>query len=307
MKKKHLKIATRKSPMAIWQANLIKNKLLSVYPDLKIELIGLSTQGDENQQTSLIEQGGKSLFVKELQRALLNHEADIAVHCIKDMSVHDYPGLTLAAIYEREDARDAFISNQYDSIDKLPKDFIMGTASPRRESLIKSMHPSIKAKLIRGNVNTRLKKLDAGEYDGIILAVAGLKRLGLTHRIKQYLDPEIFIPAIGQGALGIECRSEDKALQSLLKILHHEPTAICVEAERFVNRRLNGDCYTPIGVHAVIHKEKLMIHAVVGNIDGKGEVKSQIVGVPKNANNLAENLANDLLQKGAKYFINYNK
>ncbi len=221
MTKKTLKIATRKSPLALWQANFVKHALHQLHPQLNIELVGLLTLGDKNQNVSLTKIGGKSLFVKELQNALLENQADIAVHSIKDMSVIPCPGLQLYAVCQREDPRDAFVANHFNNVTELPKGAIVGTSSPRRQSLIKAMRPDVNISVLRGNVGTRLAKLDAKQYDAIILAAAGLKRLELETKIKEYLSPKEFIPAIGQGALGIECREDDDHVKELIQSLNH--------------------------------------------------------------------------------------
>ena len=301
-----LRIATRQSPLAVWQAEFVKQQLIALHPQLHVELIKISTQGDNNQSQALAAIGGKSLFVKELQKALLDNEADIAVHSIKDMSVHDHPELTLGAILKRANASDAFVSNHAQTLDELKHDAIVGTASPRRQALIKSLYPSFTIKLLRGNVNTRLGKLDQGDYDAIILAAAGLERLGLASRIKSCLPQNIFIPAIGQGALGIECRAQDAELLTLITPLHHELTAICVTAERIVNRQLGGSCFTPIGAHATINNDTLNLQAFVGSVDGQLLLRSHKQGPVSDAENTGLAVANDLMQQGALTLINHD-
>jgi len=301
-----LRIATRQSPLAVWQAEFVKQQLVALHPHLQIELIKISTQGDNNQTQALAAIGGKSLFVKELQKALLAHEADIAVHSIKDMSVHDHPQLTLAAILKRANASDAFVSNHAQTMNELKHDAIIGTASPRRQALITSLYPSFTIKLLRGNVNTRLSKLDQGDYDAIILAAAGLERLGLANRISSCLPQDIFIPAIGQGALGIECRAQDTDVLNLIAKLHHESTAICVDAERIVNRQLGGSCFTPIGAHATIDNGILNLQAFVGSLDGQRLLRSHQQGPVSDAKNIGLAIANDLIQQGALTLINHD-
>lgn len=298
-----LRIITRKSKLALWQANFVKTALLKKYPEYQIELIGITTEGDQQQTIPLAQIGGKANFVKALQEALLNNEADIAVHSIKDMSVHHTPYLTLAAICERADPRDAFISNHFETIDALPKNAIVGTASPRRTCLLKSLRPDLQIKLLRGNVDTRLAKLDAGEYDVIILAAAGVTRLGLSHRIRAYFSENLFTPAIGQGAIGIECREDDFKTQELLRCLHHDNTAHCVIAERAVNKILNGDCHTAIGAHAKIMQDKISLSAMVGDENGAIILRANAIGSLNNAEKIGENVANDLLSQGAKVFL----
>lgn len=299
---KIIKLATRQSPMALWQAHFIKNKLQELNPHLKFELLELITSGDKNLEIPIANLGGKSLFVKELQQALLDSRADIAVHCVKDMSVMDCPGLTLAAICERDDPRDVFVSNRYTNIHDLPKQAVIGSSSPRRQALLKSLRPDLQIKSLRGNVGSRLRKLDNGEYDAMILAAAGLKRLNEEKRIKSYLEVTHFIPAIGQGALGIECRIGDHDISFLLKHLNHEPSSICVRAERAVNRRLNGDCFTPIGAYAHFSDDsntEIILTAMVGSMDGQIILKDEIAGPFHQPESLGTQLAENLLAKGA--------
>ena len=301
--KKTIRIATRKSPLALWQAEYVKNALLKIDADLDVVFVGLTTKGDKEQTKALTNIGGKSLFVKELQHALLNNIADIAVHSIKDLSVQDCPGLSLAAICEREDPRDAFISMQYASIVDLPEGAVVGTASPRRMALLKSQRPDLQTKVIRGNVGTRLNKCEQGDYDATLLAVAGLKRLQLEKHIAEYLDPNTFIPAIGQGAVGAECREDDTELRQLLHTFNHSITADCVEAERAVNRVLGGDCHTPIAAYAIIENQQLQLRAMVGSTDGKTIIHSEITGSPENAAQLGETVGQQLLDKGADKLV----
>ena len=298
-----LRVATRQSPMALWQANHIKSELQHHYPNLYIEIIGLTTAGDHHTDRSLVNIGGKDLFVKELQRALLTNKADIAVHCIKDMSVQETPGLKLSAICKRNDPRDVFVSNRYTCLADLPKGAIVGTASPRRQCLLQQFSPQVKLALIRGNVNTRIEKLDNNEYDAIILAMAGLQRVGLAHRVKEILPINLFIPAIAQGALGIECRENDMATQKQIDFLHDKNTAICIEAERAVNRRLGGDCHTPIGAHATLNKDVLFLNAFVGNLETAEVFRSHSTGQAQQATVLGTQLAEALLKQGAADFL----
>lgn len=297
-----IRIATRNSPMALWQAKSIQSQIQSLYPNLVIELIEFVTQGDRDQRSSLAEIGGKSLFCKKLQRALLNNEADIAVHCIKDMSVHSVKGLMLAAVCQRDDPRDAFISNSYDSFSALPKGATVGTTSPRRRCILKSYRPDINVKICRGNANTRLQKLDNGEFDAIILAAAGLHRLGLNHRIKEYFSTQFMIPAIAQGSLGIECRENDETSVQYVRHLHHEPSSICIEAEREVNRILGGDCHTPIAAYAEIINDQLSLHALIGSEDGT-MITTSAVGDKQSPQTVGQIVANDLLAKGASHYV----
>ena len=305
-----LRIATRQSPMAMFQANEIKKSLQALHPSLNIEIIGFSTKGDRELSMPLKDIGGKSLFVKELQHALLNQQADIAVHCIKDMSVRTVPGLILATICNRDDPRDAFVSNKYHKLSELPKEAIVGTSSPRRQCLLKHLRPDLSIKDLRGNVNTRLKKLDDNEYDAIILAAAGLERLDLTHRIREYLPAHIFTPAIGQGALGIECRTDDLHTQALIKQLNDKKAATCITAERAVNTILGGDCHTPLGAYAVLKskywfsKKRIFIKAFVGCTNTGKMIHAELQGTQKNATQLGQRLGQMLLDKGAGKYIN---
>lgn len=303
MSKSNLRIATRKSKLALWQANFVKSALEKKYPELNITLVEMVTEGDRQQNIALTHIGGKSVFVKALQLALLNNEADIAVHSIKDMSVHDTKGLILGAICEREDPSDAFISNDYADINALCKNAVIGTSSPRRESLIKSLRPDIHTELLRGNIDTRLSKLDTKQYDAIILAAAGLNRLGLKNRIREYLPVDYFTPAIAQGAIGIECRENDHFTRELTSFLNHVETAHCITAERIVNRILGGDCHTAIGAYAKIHNDQITVKAMVGSLDGhtilRAEAQSNLSGLK----NCSELVAQNLLSQGARALI----
>lgn len=297
--KKIIRIATRKSPLALWQASYVKELLLKIDPDLDVSFVGLTTEGDKEQTKSLIDIGGKSLFVKELQQALIHNQADIAVHSIKDMSVQPCPSLCLAAICERDDPRDVLVSAHYSNLNALPQGAVVGTASPRRTALLKSRRPDLQIKVLRGNVGTRLNKCESGDYDAAVFAAAGLKRLNLLDLITEYFNPEIFIPAIAQGAIGVECREKDIELQNLLHAINHSETALCVQAERAVNYVLRGDCYTPMGVYATITNDQMSIQSMVASLDGKTIIRSTLAGEPKNAIKLGEALAQQLLEKGA--------
>lgn len=299
-----LRIATRKSPLAWWQANYVKQILQNHHPLLHIELIGLLTSGDKHTDVELNQIGGKSLFVKELQTALLENRADIAVHSIKDLSVTPCPGITLAAVCQREDPRDVFIANQYKRWQDLPIGAVVGTASPRRQAQLQAKRADIMPKMLRGNVGTRLDKLDRGEYDAIILACAGIKRLQLSERISQYLEPEEFLPAIGQGALGIECRRSDTQTQALIQCLDHPPSHQCINAERAVNFTLGGDCYTPIGAYARIQADILYLDAMVASIDGQLILREHSQGPIADAEQIGADLAKKLLTRGAAQLLN---
>lgn len=300
---KFIKIVTRKSPLAWQQATLIKNLIQQFYPQTQIELIGLLTAGDQKPATESAVFAGKSLFVKELQTALLHQQADLAVHSVKDLSVIPCPGLTLAAISKREDPRDVFVSNQYNVLKELPMGAIVGTTSPRRQCQLLAIRNDLNIKPLRGNVGTRLNYLDTGDYQAIVLAYAGLKRLGLQHKIRQVFPTNTFVPAIGQGALAVECREDNLELIQLLKCIDDYPTHQCVEAERAVNFHLGGDCYTPIGANAHIQQNILYLHAMAGSLDGKKILKSQISGPVAQAEQLGELCAKDLLNQGARSLI----
>lgn len=292
--KKQLRIATRQSKLALWQSNFVKTALEEKYPDLDVHLIKIVTDGDRIQDVSLTEIGGKAVFVKALQQALLNNEADIAVHSMKDMSVFPIENLIMGAVLARADARDAFLSNEYDGIESLPKNAVVGTASPRRTTLLKAIRDDVTIKLLRGNVDTRLEKLNNGEYDAIILAAAGLDRLGLSEHIRHRLSEETFIPAIAQGAIAIECRANDVETRRIIKFLNDVKTEICVAAERAVNRVIGGDCHTPIAAHAVINGATLKLTAMLG--DGNQKlVRASIEGPVRKAEKLGEKMGHQLL------------
>jgi len=298
-----VRIATRKSPLALWQAEFVKAALLKHHPDLQIELVKMVTQGDKILDTPLAKVGGKGLFVKELEVGMLQGDADIAVHSMKDVPVEFPEGLHLAVICEREDPRDAFVSNTYDSLEDLPKGARVGTSSMRRECQLAANRPDLKILSLRGNVNTRLKKLDDGEYDAIILAAAGLKRLNFHDRIKHEIDPLVSLPAIGQGAVGIECRSDDKRINDLIAPLNHADTATRVRAERAMNARLEGGCQVPIGGYAELGHGVIVLRGLVGRADGTEIIRGDISGKPENAEELGTVLADDLLSRGAKAIL----
>ena len=264
-----IRIATRKSPLALWQAEFVKAELLRHHPDLTVELITFTTRGDKILDTPLAKIGGKGLFVKELENALLAGEADLAVHSMKDVPMAFPEGLGLATICEREDPRDAFVSTRYAAIEDLPQGARVGTSSLRRQCQLRALRPDLVLLNLRGNVNTRLAKLDAGDYDAIILAAAGLIRLGFEARIRSSLPTTSSLPAGGQGAVGIEIRSDDQRLRELLAPLHHQPTALCVRAERALNAHLNGGCQVPIACFAEREGDQLWLRGLVGDpVDG---------------------------------------
>lgn len=296
---KILKIATRQSPLALWQAEHIRARLEALHADLKVELVTFVTQGDKILDTPLAKIGGKGLFVKELEAALLDGRADLAVHSMKDVPMALPEGLSLAVICEREDPLDAFVSNTYASFDDLPQGAKVGTSSLRRKSQILKARPDLEIIDLRGNVGTRLSKLDAGLYDAIILASAGLKRLGLAERIRHTLPAEVSLPAVGQGALGLECRAEDQAVLELILPLLHSETDVCVRTERAFNAYLEGGCQVPIAGYAILEQGQIHIQGRVGSVDGKTLLKAEQVGETAQAEQIGVALAQELLAQGA--------
>ena len=299
MLEKTLKIATRQSPLALWQANYVKDRLQQLYPDLTIELVPMVTKGDVILDSPLAKIGGKGLFVKELENALLNKEADIAVHSMKDVPMQFPEGLGLAVICQREDPRDAFVSHSYRTFAELPQGAVVGTSSLRRQCQLKALRPDLDIRSLRGNVGTRLSKLDNGDYDAIILASAGLIRLGLADRIASFLDVEQSLPAAGQGAVGIECRTDDMQVQALLAPLADAETTYCVRAERAMNNHLQGGCQVPIGGYAVLQQGQLYLRALVGDIDGSRIIRAEGKSPVENAEALGVQIAEQLLAQGA--------
>lgn len=299
MLEKTLKIATRQSPLALWQANYVKDRLQQLYPDLTIELVPMVTKGDVILDSPLAKIGGKGLFVKELENALLNKEADIAVHSMKDVPMQFPEGLGLAVICQREDPRDAFVSHSYRTFAELPQGAVVGTSSLRRQCQLKALRPDLDIRSLRGNVGTRLSKLDNGDYDAIILASAGLIRLGLADRIASFIDVEQSLPAAGQGAVGIECRTDDMQVQALLAPLADAETTYCVRAERAMNNHLQGGCQVPIGGYAVLQQGQLYLRALVGNIDGSRIIRAEGKSAVENAEVLGVKIAEQLLAQGA--------
>lgn len=294
-----LRIATRKSPLALWQAEHIKARLIALHPELKVELVTFTTQGDKILDTPLAKIGGKGLFVKELEAAMLDGRADIAVHSMKDVPMEFPEGLELGVICDRENPQDAFVSNKYKSIDELPQGAVVGTSSLRRQCQIQQLRPDLEIKSLRGNVQTRLSKLDAGDYDAIILAAAGLLRMELNDRIASFIPAEQSLPAGGQGALGIEWRTNDTAIHQLIQPLHDEKTAACVLAERALNRRLQGGCQVPIAAYAELEGEQLHLRGLVGSVDGSTILRTEQQGTAKDAEQLGIAGAEHLLAQGA--------
>lgn len=296
-----LRIATRKSQLAMWQAEHVRNLLMTAHPGLDVELVALSTRGDKILDTPLSKIGGKGLFVKELEEAMLDGRADIAVHSMKDVPMHFPEGLGLSVILEGADPTDAFVSNQYSSLEALPEGARVGTASLRRGLQIRAARPDLEILNLRGNVQTRLGKLDGGDFDAIILATSGLKRLGLEARIAQAMPPEICLPACGQGALGIECRLHDPELIALLAPLDDPHTATRVRAERAMNTRLEGGCQVPIGGYAVLNPvtETLWLRGLVGNPEGSIVIRAEGRGSQHEPEALGIRVADELLDQGA--------
>lgn len=309
MNRKKIVIATRGSKLALCQAELVKSELLALNPDLKIEIKKVKTTGDKILDAPLAKLGGKGLFVKEIEEALLEGNADLAVHSMKDVPVDLPEGLHIEAICKREDPRDAFITKlkneklEVKSFKELPEGATIGTSSLRRASQIKNTRPDLNIIPLRGNLDTRLKKLDEGKFDAIILAYAGVKRLGLENRITELIETAVILPAIGQGAIGIECRVNDEFINKLIALLNHEQTSICVKAERAFLKKLEGGCQVPIAAHAVLDAGCLIIDGLVGSISGDRIIKAQIKGNLQNAEKLGIELAEDLLSKGAKEIL----
>jgi len=303
MTESSLRIATRKSPLALWQANHVREALLARNPGLKVELLTMTTQGDKILDTPLAKVGGKGLFVKELELGMLEGRADLAVHSMKDVPVEFPDRLGLAAVLPREDPRDVLISNRFSSIDELPDGARVGTSSLRRQCQLRARRSDLQILDLRGNVNTRLKKLDEGAYDGILLAAAGVRRMGWESRITELLPPEQFLPAIGQGAIGIEIRLDDERVAGLVAQLNDPPTATRIAAERALNERLQGGCQVPIAGYSEISHGVIVLRALVGRPDGSELVQGVISGKPEDAEELGQVLADDLLSRGAREIL----
>ena len=299
----NLRIATRESPLALWQAEHVRSLLERVHAGLAVTLVPMTTQGDQLLDRSLATVGGKGLFVKELETALLDGRADIAVHSMKDVPAHLPEGLTLAAYLPGEDPRDAFVSNRYANLDALPQGAVVGTASLRRQAQLRGLRPDLAIRELRGNVGTRLRKLDDGQFDAILLAHAGLARLGLAARIRESFAVMRFIPACAQGVIGIECRAGDAATQALLAPLHDARSAIRLAAERSLNARLGGACTVPVAGHAVVDGNRLGLTALVAAPDGSRCVRDAIDGPAVDASALGVVLAERLLANGAREIL----
>ena len=299
MHKQTIRIGTRKSQLALWQANDVRRQLQSVHPDIEVELVEMTTEGDRNLLTPLAALGGKGLFLKELEQALLDGRIDLAVHSMKDVTVDLPQGLRIAAICERASPFDAFVSNHYSGIEELPRGARVGTCSLRRSSLLLHHRPDLQVLPLRGNVNSRLAKLDAGEFDATILAAAGLQRLGFSDRIRQVIAESVLLPAVGQGAVGIECRDGDSGIERLLAAIEHRDSALCVKAERACNRRLDGGCHAPVAAYARIGEAGMAVEGRVISTDGKVMLRARAAGRSDDAERLGLHVAEDLLAQGA--------
>ena len=300
---KPIRIATRKSPLALWQAEEVSRQLKLHHPGIDIELIKIVSRGDKILDAPLAKVGGKGLFVKELEQSMLDGESDIAVHSMKDVPMEFPPGLHLPVIMQREDPRDAFVSNHFQSLAELPANARIGTSSLRRQLQIKEAMPDAVMLDLRGNVNSRLEKLDRGDFDAIILASAGLIRLGFHSRISSHIEAEQSLPAIGQGAVGIECRENDQAIMDLLQPLNHADTHIRLLAERAMNHRLHGGCQVPIAGYATLDADEIFLRGLVGRPDGSEVVRGDIRGPASQAEQLGNSLAEQLLQQGAETIL----
>lgn len=298
-----IKIASRESALALWQSQHIKQRLEQLAPEIEVEIVGMTTKGDQILDVPLAKVGGKGLFVKELETSLIKGETDIAVHSMKDVPMHFPEGLELVTICKRESPFDAFVSNDYASIDELPPGAIVGTSSLRRQSQTAARRPDLQIKTLRGNVNTRLAKLDRGEYDAIILAESGLRRLGFDERIRMSIPPEISLPAVGQGALGIECRSADTELIALLRKLADDETEYCVQAERAMNTRLEGGCQVPIAGYATLENKVITLTAMVASVDGKQRLDYEDSAPIGESEALGIRVAENLLSQGANKIL----
>lgn len=298
-----LVIASRESALAMWQARHIQSRLQALYPNVEVTILGMTTTGDQILDTPLAKVGGKGLFVKELEAALADGRADLAVHSMKDVPMNLPEGFMLAATGEREDPRDAFVSNHFASLEDLPIGSIVGTSSLRRQSQLQARFPHLVIESLRGNLQTRLRKLDEGQYAAIILAAAGLIRLELGDRIRQFISPEHSIPAVGQGALGIEISASRPDLIATLAPLNHADTQVCVEAERGMSRALAGSCTVPLGAYAVCEADTIHITGFVASVDGKQMLVEKTAGTRQHAEALGKALANQLIAKGANKIL----
>lgn len=301
--KKIITIGTRKSLLALWQSNYIKDCLEKQYPDCEVRLQKIVTKGDKILDVPLSKIGGKGLFTKEIETALLEGEVDLAVHSLKDMPTKLPDGLCLTAITRRAVVGDAFVSNKYRTFAEMPAGAVLGTSSLRRKAQLLARRPDLDIRDLRGNVDTRLRKLDDGQYDAIILAAAGLTRLGYADRIRETLPCEFCIPAVGQGALAIECRSDNTEVRNLLEFLNHPETKSCTDAERAFLGLVEGGCQVPIGVHADIANDTMHITAIIASLDGSTLIRDEIDGDPADAIVLGKTLGNRMLEKGGREIL----
>ncbi len=295
-----IRIGTRTSQLALWQAYYVRDQLQSYHKDLEVEIVEIVSQGDKTLDIPLAAVGGKGLFLKELEQSLLDRETDIAVHSMKDVTVNLPDGLEIAVICPSDDPRDAFVSNKYSSIEQMPPESVVGSCSLRRRCQIQGAYPQLEVRNLRGNVNTRLGRLDDGDYDALILAAAGLIRLDFKSRIRQFLSTDICLPAVGQGAVGIECRSEDETVKQLLAPLADPETTLRVKAERTVNQRLEGGCHVPVGIFAEINDGQMRLRGLVGELDGSNILRAEISGPAQEAESLGHQVADQLIRQGAK-------
>jgi hydroxymethylbilane synthase len=294
-----LRIATRKSPLALWQSEHVAALLRQAHPGLEVALVPMSTRGDEVLDRSLAAIGGQGLFLKELELAMLRGKADCAVHSLKDVPMELEAPFALPAILQRADHADAFVSNQYAKLDDLPQGAVVGTSSLRRQAQLRAHRPDLQLRDLRGNVNTRLAKLDAGEYDAIVLACAGLQRLGFAERIRSRLDAPQWLPAPAQGAVAVECRGDDAQVMQLFSSLDHASTRVCVEAERAMNRALHGSCHVPVAALAQLHGTEMTLRGLVGSASDGRVVRSELTLPKDSPEELGQRVARDLLDHGA--------
>ncbi|NKB36359.1 MAG: hydroxymethylbilane synthase [Gammaproteobacteria bacterium] len=294
-----LRIVTRESPLALWQASFVKDSLIALHSGIEIEILGITTQADKLLDSSLESLGGKGAFVKELEQALLDEKADIAVHSMKDVTINLPDGLSVPVVMKREDPRDVMVANSYQTFDELPVGARVGTSSLRRRCQLMAIRPDLQILDIRGNVGTRLRKLDDGEYDALILAAAGVIRLGMQERVSEYFDTSVLLPAVSQAALGIEMCTDNQDVLELISPLTHAPTQKCVDAERALNRELGGDCHVPIAGFAQMQAEKMEMHALVGRVDGSEIIKVDGESTAIDPMDLGKELGQKLLELGA--------
>ncbi len=294
-----IRIGTRKSDLAMWQAMYVRDGLIDAHSDLDVELVGITTEGDRTLDVPLAEKGGKGLFLKELERALIEHRIDIAVHSMKDVTVTEPDGLHIPVICERESPYDALVSGNFASLKELPAGARVGTCSLRRQAMLRNQFPQLEVDNLRGNVNRRLERLDNGDFDAIILASAGLMRLNMRERIREVIPAEVMLPAVGQGAVGIQCRIQDERVERLIAPLNHQPSACRVLAERSANARLGGGCHVPVGAFAELSDARLRLRGFVGSPDGSRAVYAELEGDSEHAEALGAKLAESLLNEGA--------